>query len=40
MKPEKTKVRLAKLAKGMEGRIKKSDLVWKRRERAGKAAKA
>jgi len=32
VKPEKVKARLAKLAKGMEGGIKKSDLVWKGRE--------
>jgi hypothetical protein len=40
MTPEKSKVRLAGLARKMEARIKKSDLKWKRRERAGKAAKA
>jgi len=38
MTPEKTKARLLKLAKGMEARIKKGDLKWRVREKAGKAA--
>jgi len=38
MTPEKTKARLASLAKKMDARIKKGNLKWKGRERAGKAA--
>lgn len=40
MTPKKSKARLERSARKMEARIKKSDLRWKRRERAGKAAKA